>query len=258
MTAPLGAPFPPANPPLRTDATDLTWNGRPLSQGQVAAVFVLGSTLILAAGIALNYVLTDGTWVSIITPVDSPFGDGPTYFTDSPYDVTSLAVLVASLIAMGAGFLAAYQPRLSSPWFLLATALAALFAGAYLGDAYGFASTGEPLLAITLAAVLGVLSLAWFLATVIGTGNRMHAMRAVGLVLFGFYWSMQAMNLYYAEEGDFVNTVFAGLAVFFFNYFAYQEFLSIKRNEDPRALHWLIGAAFLTTGMMGREINSRR
>lgn len=78
---------------------------------------------------------------------------------------------------------------------------------------------------------------------------RKHIQRALGFVIFGFYWGTQAMKLYASENGDFVNAIFAMFAVFFFNYFAYHELVSYKRNEDPRALHWLAGTAFITTGV---------
>jgi archaeosortase A len=76
-----------------------------------------------------------------------------------------------------------------------------------------------------------------------------HRQRALGFILFGFYWGTQAMKLYASENGDFVNAIFAMFAVFFFNYFAYHELVSEKRKEDPRALHWLAGTAFITTGV---------
>jgi archaeosortase A (PGF-CTERM-specific) len=76
-----------------------------------------------------------------------------------------------------------------------------------------------------------------------------HKVRALGFVLFGFYWATQAMKLYFSEEGDFVNAIFAAFAVFFFNYFAYHEVVSFQRDEDPRALQWLAGTAFITTGV---------
>jgi archaeosortase A len=76
-----------------------------------------------------------------------------------------------------------------------------------------------------------------------------HKLRAIGFSIFGFYWGTQAMKLYYSENGDFVNMIFAMFAVFFFNYFAYHELVSFKRKEDPRALQWLAGTAFITTGV---------
>lgn len=76
-----------------------------------------------------------------------------------------------------------------------------------------------------------------------------HLVRAAGFVLFGFYWGSQAMRLYAAEAGDFVNALFAMFGVFFFNYFAYHELVSYQRGEDPRALAWLTGTAFITTGV---------
>lgn len=76
-----------------------------------------------------------------------------------------------------------------------------------------------------------------------------HLARVGGFVVFGFYWATQAMKLYASEDGDFVNAIFAMFGVFFFNYFAYHEIVSYKRDEDPRALRWLAGTAFITTGV---------
>lgn len=224
--------------------SELFWRGRPVAPAPVAGAFLLGSLAILVLGVLLNYSLTAGTWESPRQTVQSAFGDSPTYLTSSPYDVVSLTILLLALIALGAGFVAAYAPRLRNAVPLTAAALAALALVAGLTG-----SRADRQLYLVVSAIFGVIALVWVLAALLGPGARMHYVRAVGFVLFGLYWATQAMRLYAAEEGDVVNAAFAGFAVFFFNYFAYHELLSIHRNEDPRALHWLSGAAFLTTGV---------
>jgi archaeosortase A len=241
---------PTEGPPHEAGATpegrpaELFWRGRMVSPSQAAGVFLLGSLAILVVGVALNYFLTDGTWESPRQAVQSAFGESPTYLTASPYDVTSFLILLVALIALGTGFVAAYAPRLRSQWPLGSGSLAvAAFVLAVRG------SRAHHSLFLVLSAVLGVATLVWVVAALIGPGRRMHQVRALGFVLFGFYWATQAMRLYAAEEGDLVNGAFAAFGVLFFNYFAYHEMLSLQRNEDPRALHWLAGAAFLTTGV---------
>lgn len=100
-----------------------------------------------------------------------------------------------------------------------------------------------------VSAVILVASLALLGFGFLWPGRERHLARVAGFVLFGFYWATQAMKLYEAENGDVVNAAFAMFAVFFFNYFAYHEIVSYQRRENPRALHWLTGTAFLTTGV---------
>lgn len=246
-SAPAGSDALPAGG-QRLQGTDLFWKGKPVTGGQAAAAYFLVSLVALSVGIGLNYALTDGAWQSTDSAVTSAFGQGPTYLTTSTYDVTALTILVLSLVLLGSGFLAGYEPTLRSPW-LLAFVAVAVASGAYAASARLGWTGGDPVLWWTLAAIFGIATLTWFVASFVGRGTRMHLVRAAGFVAFGFYWATQAMRLYAAEEGDFVNAFFAALAVFFFNYFAYQELLSIQRREDPRSLHWLAGASFLTTGV---------
>src|SRR5688572_1835524 len=84
---------------------ELLLGGRPVEPSRIAALFLGGSLLVLVAGIGLNYLLTDGAWDTRYTEVTSAFGDGPTYLTSSTYDVASLGILAAALLALGVGFL---------------------------------------------------------------------------------------------------------------------------------------------------------
>lgn len=178
-----------AKPASTEGPVPLLWNDRPIGKDTVAAIFLIGSTLLLILGVAINYVLTGGQWY--IEPPSRVSGGPPLedQFLDwkNPYDLVSANILIASLLLLGFGFL-------------------------------------------------------W-------RGRIRHGARALGFVVFGFYWATQAMKLYEAENGDFVNAAFAMFAVYFFNYFAYHELVSFQRNENPRALHWLTGTAFLTTGV---------
>lgn len=227
--------------------TDLTWKGRVLSKQTVLGVYLGVSGIILLAGLAINNILTEGTWQEI-QPVQSEFGSNPSYLTYTDYDLTTSAILFLSLALLGIGFVAAFQPRLrAGPFQQSVAAQFALIAFGLLDRSMGITASADVWL--LLGVTWGFINLIWLLAAFVGNGPRMHHVRALGFILFGFYWATQSMRLYVAENGDFVNAIFAGFAVFFFNYFAYQELLSIRRNEDPRALHWLAGAAFLTTGL---------
>lgn len=67
--------------------------------------------------------------------------------------------------------------------------------------------------------------------------------KIAGWGLLGFYWSVQPKTLYFAEEGDIVNTVICILGVFVLYYFAYHEYLSIIRKEKISCLNWIAGAS---------------
>lgn len=147
-----------------------------------------------------------------------------------------LGILLNYVLTGGRVFLEGWMPRFGSADWYTATDGEA---NQYLSWAIYDVVSGA-LLVISLI-LLGV----GFLAR----PNWRHIARAVGFSIFGFYWGTQAMKLFYAEEGDFVNMVFAMFAVFFFNYFAYHEVVSYRRQEDPRALQWLAGTSFITTGV---------
>lgn len=63
-----------------------------------------------------------------------------------------------------------------------------------------------------------------------------------GYVLFGIYWIFQAP--YFLKIADTVNAVFCILALPFFIYMAYHDFVSFKNNEDPGCLRFLSGWIF--------------
>ncbi len=70
----------------------------------------------------------------------------------------------------------------------------------------------------------------------------------VGWTLFAFYWALTAMDLFIREGEDYVNMIFAILGVFFFNYLAYQQWLSLVREVPNDAVHFLNVTAFVAAG----------
>jgi len=72
-----------------------------------------------------------------------------------------------------------------------------------------------------------------------------HKVKITGWIIFAFFWSTQPKNLYFSEEGDFVNAFLAMAGVFLFFYIAYHEWLSIKRKENISCLNWVAGLTAL-------------
>lgn len=248
-----GAPQPVSGPDSTPpgpapEATELEILGHRLTPTAVAGWFFALSTMVLILGVATNYYLTDGTWVSKAPQRSSEFGTDTSYISSTPYDLVGLGVLLAALLGLGVGFLAAYRPAATSLTFRVLAGLALFLGGVWYAAREGY-DVGDGKLYGTLAIIVAYAALVWLLAAVVGNGTTMHRIRAAGFVLFSLYWATQVMRLYTVEQGDFVNAIFASFAVLFFNYFAYHELLSIQRHEDPRALHWLSGAAFITTGV---------
>ncbi len=70
-----------------------------------------------------------------------------------------------------------------------------------------------------------------------------HEFRIAGYVLLGIFWVNQAPH--FLSIGDFVNAVLCIIALPLFSYFAYQEFLSCRWEEDPELMRFLAaGIAF--------------
>ena len=70
-----------------------------------------------------------------------------------------------------------------------------------------------------------------------------YFLRIAGWSLFGIYWSTQVKHLYYVEAGDFVNAFITMVGVFFLFYLAYQEWISLRRDEKNNTLTWAAGVA---------------
>ena len=65
--------------------------------------------------------------------------------------------------------------------------------------------------------------------------------KIVGWIIFAFFWSTQPKNLYFSEQGDFVNAFLCIAGVYLLFYIAYHEWLSLKRKEDIKCLNWVAG-----------------
>jgi archaeosortase A (PGF-CTERM-specific) len=64
-----------------------------------------------------------------------------------------------------------------------------------------------------------------------------------GWIFFSFYWATRINTLYYAEQQDFVNAALCIIGIYVLFYFAYHEWLSIKKNENIKSLNWIAGAS---------------
>ncbi len=193
------ATLPRVPPPRRVELDG--WSER----GSFLAWIALSSVLLLA-GIALNYTLTDGAWVlpeQTLYEEGNPFGDTEVQFlTSHPYDVLTATLFVGSTLILGLSLLR--LPR-----------------GDPASAHYGF-----PRFA------------AWM------SGHR-HTVRAAGWTLFAFHWALTGMNFYHVEEGDWVNAGFSFVSVFVLTYFAYQEMVSRRLGEDNPSLRFAAGAVFI-------------
>ncbi|MCD6108958.1 MAG: archaeosortase A [Thermoplasmata archaeon] len=70
--------------------------------------------------------------------------------------------------------------------------------------------------------------------------------KILGWSLFAIYWSTKPSTLYFYEGGDVFNAALCIVGIYVLFYFAYHEWLSIKRNEISVCLNWLAGIAFIT------------
>ena len=70
-----------------------------------------------------------------------------------------------------------------------------------------------------------------------------NVIRIAGWVILSFFWSTQINNLYFGEDGDFVNAFLCIVGIYVLFYIAYHEWLSVKRRENISCLSWIAGAA---------------
>jgi archaeosortase A len=225
--------------------TDLLYKGRPVAKETVLWAFLAGVLVVAFLGVAINYELTQGVWVTQTDiaggATDPKTGDQSFYLTAEPYDLVTGGILVLSLILIGAGFLR-HVTEIHVARAVGTTLVAVAFALVLLAQ---WGVLGDFILAWL---ALGV-AIPFIVRTYVEQGARAYAVRAIGFVVFGLYWATQAMRMYTIEGGDFVNAAFALFAVPFYGYFAYHEVLSYQRKETPRALLWLAGTSFITTGV---------
>lgn len=74
-----------------------------------------------------------------------------------------------------------------------------------------------------------------------------HFIRISGWILFGVYWLFQAET--FIKIHDYVNAFFSYLALPFFLYISYNEYLSYKWKEEHRGLKFLAGTTFIAGGV---------
>lgn len=78
-----------------------------------------------------------------------------------------------------------------------------------------------------------------FLVKKIGASNKI---KISGWMVFAFFWSTQPKILYFSESGDIFNAAVCIIGVYVLTYFAYHEWLSLKRDEKIDCLNWIAGA----------------
>jgi archaeosortase A (PGF-CTERM-specific) len=69
-----------------------------------------------------------------------------------------------------------------------------------------------------------------------------NVIRIAGWTILSFFWSTQINNLYFGEDGDFVNAFLCIVGIYVLFYIAYHEWLSVKRKENISCLSWIAGA----------------
>ncbi len=92
---------------------------------------------------------------------------------------------------------------------------------------------------VLIFASLGLLGVGYF-----WKDNRRHLFRVAGFVGVGIFWAVRAA-IFVAEGSDAVNITFTGLALPFFVYLAWHEWMSFEKQEEVSALKWATGATFL-------------
>ena len=73
--------------------------------------------------------------------------------------------------------------------------------------------------------------------------NLGSGIKIFGWAIFASFWATQPAYLYISEGGDVFNAVLCILGVFALFYFAYHEWLSIKKNKHISCVNWIAGAS---------------
>jgi len=109
---------------------------------------------------------------------------------------------------------------------------------------YPYMSTDIALKLIQIPIFLGLILLGiGFLTKKEGVSNKIKIM---GWMVFAFFWSTQPAILYLSEDGDIFNAVVCIIGVYVLSYFAYHEWLSLKRKENIECLNWIAGASCIS------------
>ncbi len=73
--------------------------------------------------------------------------------------------------------------------------------------------------------------------------NNCHRYRMLGFALFGIFWVLQVPH--FAMIGDIFNAIICLIALPFFLYLSYHEYLSFNWKEEEKSLKWLTGTSFI-------------
>lgn len=77
--------------------------------------------------------------------------------------------------------------------------------------------------------------------------QKRHIWRMFGLVMFGIFWILQTP--YFIALGDLFNAIVCILALPFYAFLGYHEYLSFEREEEIESLKWIAGASFFAGGL---------
>ena len=106
------------------------------------------------------------------------------------------------------------------------------------------------MLDLGLRIAMDVILIASMLAMVLGyyiKDKRKHTFRMGGLLLFGIFWLLSAPRFF--EVGDLFNGIVVILAMPFYVFLGYNEYLSLKWGEEIPALKLIVGASFVGAGI---------
>jgi len=123
-------------------------------------------------------------------------------------------------------------------WIFLVVPTIFVIIGLFLFS-YPLPTEIESLLPLPLFIGLILLGLGSFLKK----ENVTNKLKIAGWVVFSFYWATQINSLYFAEQGDLVNAFLCIVGIYVLFYFAYHEWLSLKRNEKVECINWIAGAS---------------
>jgi archaeosortase A (PGF-CTERM-specific) len=85
---------------------------------------------------------------------------------------------------------------------------------------------------------LAFLGIGYYLKT-----NNCHRFRMLGFAIFGIYWITQVPVFLFI--GDLFNAILCIIALPFFFYLGYHEYLSYQWKEDEKSLKWMAGTSFI-------------
>ncbi|MEF8879652.1 MAG: archaeosortase A [Candidatus Thermoplasmatota archaeon] len=125
-------------------------------------------------------------------------------------------------------------------YFLVLPTLLILFG--YLFYPYPAPETVDILIYIPLFLGLILLSIG-FIRSFLKQKNTGSTFKIYGWIIFAFFWSTQPKSLYFGEGGDVFNATVCIIGVYVLFYLAYQEWISIKKDDYIGCLNWIAGAS---------------